>query len=83
MNDTTTSSATPSVLESTAARWKQQLSAAMLAWGQLTEVELMKLEGQGAKLTALIQERYAITKVEAARQVKAFFAKHQSCSCCK
>ncbi|PJA43175.1 MAG: general stress protein CsbD, partial [Lysobacterales bacterium CG_4_9_14_3_um_filter_62_6] len=44
-------------------------------WGKLTEDELLKLEGHQKKLTGLIQERYAITRDEAHRQVKTFFAK--------
>jgi len=56
-------------------QWKQQVGAAKIAWGKLTEDELLKLEGHQKKLTGLIQERYAITRDEAHRQVKTFFAK--------
>jgi uncharacterized protein YjbJ (UPF0337 family) len=54
-------------------KWKQQLGAAKIMWGKLTDDELLKLEGQQDRLTGLVQERYAITRDEADRQVKSFF----------
>ena len=58
-------------------RWKQQIGAAKIAWGNLTEDELLKVEGHEQKLAGLIQERYAITRDEAMAQVKAFFEKNK------
>jgi uncharacterized protein YjbJ (UPF0337 family) len=58
--------------------WKQQVGAAKVVWGKLTEDELLKLEGHQQKLTGLIQERYAITRDEADKQVKSFFEKHKA-----
>jgi uncharacterized protein YjbJ (UPF0337 family) len=58
-------------------RWKQQIGAAKIAWGKLTEDELLKAEGHEQKLAGLIQERYAITRDEAERQVRGFFEKHK------
>ena len=55
--------------------WKQQIGAAKIAWGKLTEDELLKLEGHEQRLAGLVQERYAITRDEADKQVKAFFDK--------
>jgi uncharacterized protein YjbJ (UPF0337 family) len=55
--------------------WKQQIGAAKIAWGKLTEDELLRLEGHEQKLAGLVQERYAITRDEADKQVKAFFDK--------
>ena len=60
-------------------KWKQQVGAAKILWGKLTEDELLKLEGHEQKLTGLVQERYAITRDEAEKQVKNFFAKHGCC----
>lgn len=57
--------------------WKQQVGAAKAAWGKLTDDELLKLEGHEQKLTGLIQERYAITRDAAEKQVKDFFNKHK------
>lgn len=56
-------------------KWKQQVGAAKIAWGKLTEDELLRLEGHEQKLAGLVQERYAITRDEADRQVKSFFEK--------
>ncbi len=58
-------------------KWKQQVGAAKIAWGKLTEDELLRLEGQQQKLSGLVQERYAITRDEADKQVKAFFDKQK------
>ncbi|MEQ8861657.1 MAG: CsbD family protein [Pseudomonadales bacterium] len=54
-------------------KWKQHVGAAKLAWGKLTEDELLKAEGRQDKLAGAIEERYAITRDEADRQVKRFF----------
>lgn len=59
-------------------KWKQHVGAAKIAWGKLTEDEFLQLEGQEQKLTGLVQERYAITRDEADKQVKAFFDKIKS-----
>lgn len=59
-------------------QWKQQVGAAKIAWGKLTENELLQIEGQQQKLAGLVQERYAITRDEADRQVRAFFEKNKS-----
>ncbi len=59
-------------------KWKQHVGAAKIAWGKLTEDEFLRLEGQEQKLTGLVQERYAITRDEADKQVKAFFDKNKS-----
>jgi uncharacterized protein YjbJ (UPF0337 family) len=59
-------------------KWKQQVGAAKVLWGKLTEDELLKLEGNEQKLAGLIQERYAITQEEAKKQVQDFFEKHKS-----
>jgi uncharacterized protein YjbJ (UPF0337 family) len=59
-------------------RWKRRIGAAKIAWGKLTEDELLQIEGHEQKLSGLIQQRYAITRDEALRQVKAFFSKHRS-----
>lgn len=58
--------------------WKQQVGEAKIAWGKLTEDELLKTEGQVQKLTGMVQERYAITREEAHKQVKSFFEKCKS-----
>ncbi|HET6474387.1 MAG TPA: CsbD family protein [Pseudomonadales bacterium] len=59
-------------------KWKQHVGAAKIAWGKLTEDEFLKAEGRQEKLVGLVQERYAITRDEADRQVKSFFETNQS-----
>lgn len=59
-------------------KWKQQVGAAKVAWGKLTEDELLQSEGHEEKLAGLIQERYAITRDEADKQVKSFIKKCKS-----
>ena len=59
-------------------KWKQQVGAAKIAWGKLTEDELLKADGAHDKLSGLVQERYAVTRDEAEKQVKDFFAKHKA-----
>lgn len=54
-------------------KWKQQVGAAKVAWGKLTDDELLQAEGHQQKLTGLVQERYAITRDEAEKQVTKFF----------
>lgn len=58
-------------------KWKQQVGAAKIMWGKLTEDELLKAEGHQQKLAGLVQERYAITRDEAEKQVKKFFEQNK------
>lgn len=60
------------------AGWKQQVGAAKIAWGKLTEDELLQIEGHQQKLAGLIQERYALTRDEARQQVSNFFEKYKA-----
>ncbi len=57
-------------------KWKQQVGAAKVAWGKLTEDELLESEDHQQKLAGLVQERYAITREEAEKPVNDFI--HQS-----
>ncbi len=56
-------------------KWKQHVGSAKVAWGKLTDDELLKSEGNAEKLAGLVQERYAIAHDEAEKQVKSFFDK--------
>ncbi|WP_342245692.1 CsbD family protein [Pseudomonas sp. OTU5201] len=58
-------------------KWNQHVGAAKIAWGKLTEDELLKSEGQEQRLSGLVQERYAISRDEAQEQVKCFLDKHR------
>ncbi|NYT59551.1 CsbD family protein [Alcaligenaceae bacterium] len=54
-------------------QWKQLAGKAKVAWGELTDDELTKVEGNADRLTGLVQERYGKTREEAEREVKKFF----------
>lgn len=59
-------------------KWQQQIGAAKIMWSKLTDNELLQLEGEEQKLAGLVQERYAVSRDEAARQARSFFDKHMS-----
>jgi uncharacterized protein YjbJ (UPF0337 family) len=55
-------------------KWQQQVGAAKVIWGKLTDDELLKSDGEHQKLAGLVQERYAITRATADEQVASFLA---------
>lgn len=57
------------------AEWKKLISNAKISWGKLTEQELIRSGGHRENLSKLVHERYAISRVEAERQVNAFLQK--------
>ncbi|QDQ29192.1 general stress protein CsbD [Chitinimonas arctica] len=59
--------------ELTEANWQKQMRAAKITWHKLTDSELLRSEGQSQKLAGLVQERYAIPRAEADKQVASFF----------
>lgn len=61
-------------LDELAGKWKQQIGSAKVLWGKLTDDELLKTEGHVQKLGGLLQERYAITKEAADKQVSDFMS---------
>lgn len=63
----------PTSIDEAKGLWKQQIGAAKITWGKITEDEWLKLEGHEQKLAGLVQERYALTRYEAERQVRNFF----------
>jgi uncharacterized protein YjbJ (UPF0337 family) len=66
----------PPGIEEMKAKWPKYVSAARVAWGEITEEELLNLETPTQQLAGLIHERYAVTREEADMQVKRFFAKY-------
>lgn len=52
--------------------WKQLKGSARKAWGDLTDDDLDKIEGERERLVGKIQERYGIAKAEAERRVDAW-----------
>ena len=57
-------------------KWPQYVAAARIAWGEITEDELLNLKSHAQQLAGLIHARYAVTLEEADMQVRRFFAKH-------
>jgi uncharacterized protein YjbJ (UPF0337 family) len=66
------------VVDQIKGKWKQQMGAAKIAWGKLTDDELLKLEGHEQKLAGLVQQRYGVTREGARMQVRTFFDKHMT-----
>lgn len=56
-------------------KWKQQVGNAKILWGKITDDELLKTEGRVQHLAGLVQERYAVSREAAEKQVNEFFAK--------
>ena len=56
-----------------AGKWKQLTGKAKAAWGELTDDELTRVEGNAELLTGMIQERYGKTREEAEKEVRTFF----------
>ena len=52
--------------------WKQIKGSARKAWGDLTDDDLDKIEGERERLVGKIQERYGVAKAEAERRVDAW-----------
>ena len=65
----------PASIDEAKGLWKQQVGAAKITWGKITEDEWLKLEGHEQKIAGLVQERYTLTRYEAERQVRNFFAR--------
>ncbi|MDX1343144.1 CsbD family protein [Reinekea sp. G2M2-21] len=73
-NDQTKTSTPTNVLKED---WNKMMGDAKVAWGKLTEDELLKTEGHIQKLTGIVQSRYAITREVAEKQVQGFLDKHR------
>ncbi|GGY71988.1 hypothetical protein GCM10011613_16130 [Cellvibrio zantedeschiae] len=58
--------------------WQEQIEKAKMVRGRLTEDDLLKSQGQIERLSGLVQERYAISRAEADKQVAAFLRKRHS-----
>lgn len=57
-------------------QWKQHVGNAKVAWGKLTNDQLLQTEGHYQKLVGLVEEKYAITRIAADKQVRAFMEKN-------
>jgi uncharacterized protein YjbJ (UPF0337 family) len=50
-------------------QWKQMKGAAQSKWGELTDDDADKIEGNRERLVGLIQERYGVAREDAERSV--------------
>jgi len=60
-----------------AGKWKQLTGKAKAAWGELTDDDLAKVEGNADRLAGLIQEKYGKTREEARKEVDDFFDRNR------
>lgn len=51
-------------------KWNQMKGSAQKKWGELTNDELDKIEGDSTRLSGIIQERYGRSKEEADKEIK-------------
>ncbi|WP_373353922.1 CsbD family protein [Pseudoroseicyclus sp. CXY001] len=56
-------------------QWKQFKGRAQTEWGELTNDDMDRIEGDRTQLEGLIQERYGKTKEEAQRSVDDWVAR--------
>jgi len=59
-------------------QWKQVQGEVKKQWGQLTDDDLMKAEGDYDKLVGSIQQRYGYTRERVDREMNAFFDSHKA-----
>jgi uncharacterized protein YjbJ (UPF0337 family) len=57
-------------------KWKQIRGDVKRMWGDLTDDDLDRIEGDRDKLAGLIQERYGRSKMEAEREVDEFLKRY-------
>lgn len=58
--------------------WKQIKGQIKEKWGELTDDDLTRIDGQREKLLGAIQKKYGVAKEEAEKQVRDF---EGSCKC--
>jgi uncharacterized protein YjbJ (UPF0337 family) len=61
--------------EQVAGKWKQFSSKVKKQWGNLTDDELMQVNGRREILAAKIQEKYGVVREEADRQIDEWASK--------
>ncbi len=58
-------------------KWKQLKGDVQKEWGNLTDNDIDKVEGEVTKLEGVIQEKYGHSKEEAKKQVSKFLKRLQ------
>lgn len=59
-------------------RWQLKIGAARILWDQISESELLASQGHKSRLVELVQEKHAMTRDDANKEVNRFFEKHMS-----
>lgn len=57
------------------AAWNNIKGEAKVQWGNLTDDDIMRIDGQSDKLLATLQEKYGYTKEQAEEHVNEFMDK--------
>lgn len=57
-------------------RWKQISGEVQKQWGDLTEQELFKIDGDRKKLEGLLQEKYGVAQEDARKKLDAIEKKY-------
>lgn len=70
-----TDTAKGGVWDQIAGKWKQVSGEVKKQWGDLTDDELLEIQGNRDILVGKIQEKYGIAKEEANRQIDAWAEK--------
>ncbi|MFJ2992651.1 CsbD family protein [Pandoraea sp. NPDC087047] len=58
-------------------KWNQLKGEAKKQWGNLTDDDLLKIEGNRDKFVGVIQERYGKAKADAEREVDTWNKQHK------
>ena len=58
-------------------KWHQIKGEVKSRWGQLTDDDLDRVEGDAEKLIGRVQERYGYARDDAKREVDAFIDRHR------
>lgn len=58
--------------------WRHLSGLARIVWDELTLDELLRTQGDAQRLTDLVQERYAMPREDAQKQVMSFFERHRT-----
>jgi hypothetical protein len=54
--------------------WKDRIEAARLAWSRLDDSELLGSDGDASRLARLLEQRYAMSRADAEKQVADFLS---------
>jgi uncharacterized protein YjbJ (UPF0337 family) len=57
-------------------KWKQLKGNVQQVWGELTNDDLDRIQGQYEELVGLVQERYGRSRAEAEAEVREFLNKY-------